>query len=272
MGVQQVGCFSFRQSDQEQCDYMQERQQELPFFPRYELDGRQMQYTQIGRDNDGRSAIIFLHGSPGSSGAYLDYLADTSLSRIATLISVDRPGFGYSDFGKAERSLERQSLLMEPILEKFKQRKVVLVGHSYGGPLAARMAMDFADQITGIVLVAPSIAPELEPGIWWRKIIDWWGIRWLIPPAFRVCNQEILPLKEELEAMLPLWPKITAQATIVQGSKDKLVPMENAFFAEKMLTNSQKVVVDMVDGGDHFILWSEYDRVKKAILEMLGER
>ncbi|MEO1517253.1 MAG: alpha/beta hydrolase [Bacteroidota bacterium] len=269
IGVQQSGCFSFRQSDEKQCDYLMERQQEMPVFPRYEMEGRNMQYTQVGgKEEDERPVVLFIHGSPGSSEAYLDYLADTSLSQEAVLLSVDRPGFGYSDFGKTERSLEKQSLLMEPILDSFATRKIILVGHSYGGPLAARMAMDFPDRIGGLVMVAPSIDPELEPPIWWRKIVDWWGIRWMIPSSLRVCNQEILPLKGELERMMPLWAKITAPATVIQGSKDKLVPKGNADFAQRMLTNSQTVTIDIVEGGNHFILWTEMPRVKNAIREM----
>ncbi|MFK7908908.1 MAG: alpha/beta fold hydrolase [Chitinophagales bacterium] len=233
-------------------------------FQNYSVDGRKMNYLQVGKD-DSQNLVLMAHGSPGSLDAYMDYLTDKTLSENALLIAVDRTGFGYSDFGNAERSLQSQALQLKPILEKYADRNIILVGHSYGGPLIARMAMDYGEWVDALVMVAPSISPELEPQEWWRKPLDWWGIRSLIPPAFRVCNQEILPLKKELEKMLPLWRDIQCPVTVLQGMEDTLVPKGNADFAKQMLVNSSKVDIQMMEGDGHFILWSKMDVVKKVV-------
>lgn len=257
-----------RSSPEKQEAYLTQKTDLSPSFQTYHYGKRPIHYLQIGDSSE--MVIIFLHGSPGSSDAYMPYLADTTLLSKALLISVDRPGFGYSGFGKAEPSLRKQSEAFEQLLMAYQKQKVILVGHSFGGPLAARLAMDYPELIDGIVMVAPSISPELEPSNWWRHIANIWGLRWLAPAALRVCNQEILPLKKELKKMMPMWEKVDAEVTVIQGTKDKLVPMGNAYFAEKMLVNSPKVTIDMVEEGNHFILWSEQERVTNAILVMMS--
>ena len=159
--------------------------------------------------------------------------------------------------------------MLLPIIQKTQPSWTILVGHSFGGPLATRIAIDNPDLIAGIVLVAPSIDPELEPPIWWRSMLNVWGIRWLVPKALRVCNQEILPLESELKAMLPDWKNIKAESIIIQGEEDKLVSPENADFAKRMLTGSESVEIMMVEGGNHFILWSEIELITQAILKLL---
>ena len=92
----------------------------------------------------------------------------------------------------------------------------------------------------------------------------------MAPGAFRVSNQEILPLEGQLEEMLPLWANITCPVTVLQGTKDNLVAPENADFAKKMITNSRRLEVDKLEGDDHFIMWSKVPLIAQKILEMLA--
>jgi pimeloyl-ACP methyl ester carboxylesterase len=50
---------------------------------------------------------------------------------------------------------------------------------------------------------------------------------------------------------------------------DRLVPVANAEFARRMLKNCPDLAVEILPAGDHFILWSRQDVVRKAILELL---
>jgi pimeloyl-ACP methyl ester carboxylesterase len=58
--------------------------------------------------------------------------------------------------------------------------------------------------------------------------------------------------------------------TVIQGDKDKFVPMENAAFAQKMLVNAPEVKIVMIPNGSHFILWTEYEKVVQEILDILN--
>ena len=266
-GCSRLNILTMRKSDKKQAKELRESGQTDFEFHTYDFEGRPIHYTHVG--NDSLPLVVLVHGSPGSSSMFMDYLKDSKLTEKAQLISVDRPGFGYSGFGKTERSLEKQAMAFEEILRRHGAEKTILVGHSFGGPVIARLAAEFPDLVQGLVMVAGSIDPELEPREWWRKPADFFLIRWLTPPALKVCNQEILPLYVELEKMLPLWEKITCPVTVFHGEKDNLVPKENADFAQKMLINSDSVKIEMIEGGNHFILWSLQDLIVEEIIRLL---
>lgn len=266
-GITRLNFFTFRENAVKQIETLKQATDLTPTVENYTIGQQQIQYTHIG--DKSLPLIFFVHGSPGSSSAYLNYLKDKRLLQKAQLIAVDRPGFGNSNFGQTEISLDRQAKSFLPLLEKYSTGKTILVGHSFGGPVIAKMAMDFPDLVEGLVIVAGSIDPSLEPNEWWRKPLNWPIIRWFLPDALRVCNQEILPLEGELRKMMPFWEKIIAPVTVIQGEKDNLVPKGNADFAKKMLVNSKSVQIDIVEGGNHFILWSLQDRIVNAILDLI---
>jgi pimeloyl-ACP methyl ester carboxylesterase len=76
--------------------------------------GRTMHYVRTGL---GKHLVVFVHGSPGSWDAFAEFMIDPDLIRSATLISVDRLGFGKSEPGQAEKSLGPQSILIARIIE-----------------------------------------------------------------------------------------------------------------------------------------------------------
>ncbi len=239
-------------------------------FKTDQMEGKTLHYVQVG-ENPQLPTIVLVHGSPGALNAYEKYLSDTLLQSVANLIAVDRPGFGYSDFGRSEKSLAVQAQQIARVLKQLPSGPKLLLGHSMGGPVISKMAMEFPEVVDALLLVAPSISPELEPSNTWRKLFNWLPLRWLIPPALRVCNQEIIPLREELEWMMADWEALKIPVTVVQGSEDVLVPQGNADFAKKMLTASPSVKIQKIEGGDHFILWSEIPLIRKEVLELLAK-
>ena len=226
-------------------------------------------YIKVG-DRSASPLVVFVHGSPGSLTAAKNYLIDNRLIRNADVISIDRLGFGYSNYGMAEPSLRRHTDMLFEILKSYQNRKVILVGHSMGAPVLVKYAMDHSDQLTAIVLVAPSISPSLEPSNSWRRALNIAPIRWLTQPAFRVCNQEIIPLKEELLKIDNQWGKIRVPVTIIHGTEDQLVPYENTNYTEAALVNSPNKKIRKVQGGNHFIFWNEHDLIVEEILQLIS--
>jgi pimeloyl-ACP methyl ester carboxylesterase len=258
----------FRYNPEELKQTIFEKTQIEPLILQKDFDGKALQYFRSGQDTS-KPVVAFIHGSPGSLADYKTYLSDAVLSKEAVMISIDRLGFGYSDFGTVESSLSIQAKAVAEVLEPFRQNKIILIGHSLGGPVIAKVAMDFPELFDALLLIAPSISPELESSNNWRKILNYKIFQWFGPKALVVCNQEIIPLREELEIMMDGWKNIKIPVTIIQGNNDKLVPKENADFAKKMLVNSPSVDVQLIENGSHFILWSEPGLIKEAIMDLL---
>ncbi|MBK5278156.1 MAG: alpha/beta hydrolase [Bacteroidia bacterium] len=234
----------------------------------YNIGNRVITYLKAGDET--LPLVVFVHGSPGSLSAFIDFLGDTSLLRKTQMISVDRPGFGHSNFGNAEPSLQKQAACLKPLLEKHKNnRPVILVGHSLGGPLIARMAIDYPELIDGLVIVAGSVDPELEPHeTWFRAPLATPFLKWILPRSMRASNDEIYKLKPELQDMLPLWKSLTTPTIVIQGKKDSLVPPGNVEFAKQMIVNAPLKIV-LVEDMNHFVPWSRPELIREGIIDLL---
>jgi pimeloyl-ACP methyl ester carboxylesterase len=260
-------CMTFRMSEKEIDKFFTSKHVKGTQHS-YSVGFRHMHYVKAGDET--KPLVVFLHGSPGSLSAFIDFLADTSLLTNALLITADRPGFGYSNFGLGEPSLQKQSELLKPILEEHKNnRPIILVGHSLGGPVIARMAIDYPELIDGLIIVAGSIDPDLEPNeTWFRAPLSTPFLSWILPRSFRASNDEIYKLKPELENLRSQLSKITCPVIVIQGEKDSLVDPGNAAYIKKMFTNAHVDQV-MVKDMNHFVPWSNPELINDAILKMI---
>lgn len=262
-------CMTFRMSPKEVTTYFAEKNVNGTQHS-YKVGSREIHYVKAG--DESKPLVLFVHGSPGSLSAFIHFLSDSTLLNVSLLISADRPGFGHSNFGQGEASLEKQSALLKPILEKYKEnRPIILVGHSLGGPLIARMSIDYPALVDGLIIVAGSVDPELEPNeTWFRAPLATPFLSWLLPRSLRASNEEIYHLKPELEKMLPLWSAIRCPVVVIHGLKDSLVPAGNADFVRKMVTNAPLRFV-MKEEMDHFVPWSNPELIQEAVFSMVQE-
>lgn len=242
-----------------------------PTYRSYQVLGREIFAAEVGPKD--APPVLYVHGSPGSWDDAAALMTDSQLAGRVRLIAVDRPGFGKSGYGRLETSLARQAAMMAGVLaQAAPDRPAIVVGHSLGGPVAARLAMDFPGQVAGLVIVAGSIDPALEKTTWYQKAARWPVVRSIVPKVLLHANDEILPLKGELEKMMPLWAGIEMPVEVVQGEDDALVPPGNADFAERMLTRATVHMMRIPKQG-HLIPWERPDLMRDAILRLLeGKR
>lgn len=259
---------TFRMSDQKVSEYFEGRDTPVE-IKRYKVGNRQMRYATTGADT--LPMILFVHGAPGGLDAFKAFMTDSTLAGKAYMVAVDRPGYGYSDFGNAEPSIEKQAALLKPLLDLNRSgRPALLVGHSFGGPIVSRMAMDYPNKIGALVLAAPAIDPEKERIFWISYPMEWAILRWMVPRAFRVANDEKLNHVHQLKLMRNGWKKLTLPITYIHGKKDILVPFANTAFAKKMMHNAQlEVVID--NKMNHFIPWTHPQYIRQAIHKYLSK-
>jgi pimeloyl-ACP methyl ester carboxylesterase len=231
---------------------------------------RKIRYLTIGEDT--AATILFVHGAPSSLSYWRNYLMDSTLLHRARLYAVDRPGYGYSGLGDPQPDIHKQALLLKPLLDSMhlRHRPVILVGASYGTAVVSRLAMDYPGLVDGIVLVAPALAPGEEKMFWFTPAIEHPILRWFVPRMLQSANTEKLHHKEELEKMLPLWPRIKVPVIYLQGADDDLVYTTNANFARQHLAGAPYFRVEMIPKTGHLIAFLDKDRVEDAILQMIN--
>lgn len=217
-----------------------------------------------------RPTVIFIHGAPSSLSFFNDFFKDTTLLSRARLVAVDRPGYGYSDYGRVETSVVRQAELLQPLIDLYKKsRFLMLVGSSYGGSVVARLAMNNPDVVDHVVFVSSALGPGLERTYGISYWVDKVPMRWLVPPLLRLANDEKLAHRQALEALLPDWPKITAGITMLHGQRDDLVYPSNVAFAQHKLVNA-KMKQFILPENRHDIVFKKREYVTNVILNVLA--
>jgi len=206
--------------------------------------------------------VIFIHGTPGSSGAWEDYLADVPDG--FEYVAVDRAGFGESGPDDAVTSLEAQALAIAPLVDSASTPGVIVVGHSLGGPVATMLGVLRPESVKALVIVAGSLDPSLEDIHFMQPIGEWWGVRHILPRMIRNANRELMVLEQELTALAPQMADLTMPIQIVHGTQDNLTPFENVTYMEAAFT-SAPLTVTVLEGQNHFLPWNSRPEIEAAI-------
>ncbi len=84
------------------------------------------------------------------------------------MLFVDRPGHGGSDVG-GERNIlpDGQADAIAILMKKRGIARAIIVGHSFGGAIAASLAVLHPEMVSGLVLLSPAVYP-------WNGGISWY--------------------------------------------------------------------------------------------------
>ena len=81
-------------------------------------------------------------------------LVQNRVSQFTRICTYDRAGYAWSDPGPKPRTFAQINLELRDALSKLRERgPFILVGHSYGGPVARNFAVTYPHEIAGLVLV-----------------------------------------------------------------------------------------------------------------------
>jgi pimeloyl-ACP methyl ester carboxylesterase len=237
------------------------------FTEKISINGFDMHFAKTG--NDSFPTLFFVHGSPGSWDAFSVYMQDKDLLAKYRIISIDRPGFGYSQFGDA-KNMQEQSEIISPLLIYIDNKKpMYIIGHSLGGPLAIKLAADNPNAFAGIVLLAASVSPADEAPEKWRGLFAKSSLEYLLPGAFKPSNKELWAFKKDIIPLSKKFETITCPVWIIHGDKDKFVPVANTAYAKKMLINAKAIEIKILKGAPHFIPWEPWYKDVKEVLMRL---
>ena len=99
--------------------------------------------------------VLMIHGASANAREFT-YTLTPHLASEHRVFMADRPGHGHSDRPDEAESLGVQAAQMAAVLDALApEEKAVIVGHSFGGGVALRLALDRPDLVRGLVLLAP---------------------------------------------------------------------------------------------------------------------
>ncbi len=126
-------------------------------------DGRSISYLMAGPP--AATPLVFLHGLGGSRATWENLLG--GLVERHRVVACDLPGHGLSDKPASDAtdySITGLALAIQETLTSLKLMPCILVGHSLGGAVAMQIALEQADQVTGLILVdSAGLGEEINP-------------------------------------------------------------------------------------------------------------
>jgi pimeloyl-ACP methyl ester carboxylesterase len=116
------------------------------------MENLSMAYVEKGTGE----TILFVHGLGGNLSHWTKVVDD--LAKTYRCIAVDLPGYGWSDktYTTDKDQLTFYADVLASFIEKKGLKKVVLAGHSMAGQIAIITALNHADKISKLILVAPA--------------------------------------------------------------------------------------------------------------------
>lgn len=231
-----------------------------PVLQTLSLAGRKLQLATMA--GSGNTPLLLIHGSPGDWQAWAGYLDAPALAHFNPRMAVDRPGYGGSDAGAVMPNLREQASLLAALIPA--GPPAVVVGHSLGGALVGWLLLDHPDKVCGGVMVAGSIAPELEAPRFYNRLAETKLAQLLAPAELLWSNVEMLALQGELRKLDREWSRLQRPLVLVQGLRDQLVDPATADYAQRRIP-AQWLRILRIPGQGHFVLWKQPGTVIEAI-------
>ncbi len=222
--------------------------------------------------------IVILHGWGSNSLRWQKVKELLEEKGIETLV-FDLPGFGNTP--SPEQPWGRADYI-NWIFQKVKEKnwqKFILLGHSFGGGLAAKIAANPAayknyGQIEKLILCTPAIIrrKSIKSYLFYylaflgKKIFSLPGIKKLSPLAEKLIYKlagsrdyyladrtmkEVMKKIWKEEDLMLLLDKIKIPALIVWGEKDDILPLKDAYIIKDKITGSKVKVISEARHSPH---------------------
>jgi pimeloyl-ACP methyl ester carboxylesterase len=96
------------------------------------------------------------------------------------VVLIDRPGMGWSKRqGRDGSSPRYQAAILHDLLDELGIERAIVIGHSWGGALAASFALDFPQRTAALVLLAPPLYPFARGTTWLYELFATPVLGWI---------------------------------------------------------------------------------------------
>ncbi len=209
--------------------------------------------------------VVIITGTPSWSEYWAPTIA--GLPETRELIVADRPGFAQSQPQEAVRDIAKQAEALSPMLApNHPGERVVLVGQSFGAPVATLMAARYPDQVHALVLVSSYFG---ERGPTARRLFGVGRVVQGLLPSRDLRNSitEVRSQPAQLPAVWSAFEGLDLPIVFVHGDEDTFVTIESA----RAQAGRHNNTLIEVAGGDHFLNACCVPALLQAIEQAIGE-
>jgi pimeloyl-ACP methyl ester carboxylesterase len=201
------------------------------------------------------------------------------------VITPDLPGHGDSP-RPGRQSVSDYAADLVALLDALEIQRVVVAGHSMGGAIAQTLALDYADRVAGLILVATGAKLRVHPDILDQikfdveavaaLLMDWiWALE-LNEQTYNQSYQQILANEPEVLYgdylacdnfdVRDRLGTIRVPTLIVSGTEDRMTPLKYGEFLREHIAAS---VHFTITGGGHMVALERPEIVSRTVAEWL---
>lgn len=116
------------------------------------VNGEDVHVLQAGAEGP---VVLLIHGASANAREF-EWTLAPELAQTHRILMMDRPGHGHSERPDNAETLAVQAEQAAGVLRELAPgEKAVIVGHSFGGAVSLRLALDHPDLVEALVLLAP---------------------------------------------------------------------------------------------------------------------
>lgn len=143
-----------------------------------EVDGERLHFLDLGPKESSAPPVVLIHGASVNLRD-MNLALGGELSKTRRVIIVDRPGRGYSTRPAQGWRLASQARLIHDAVGKLGIEKPIVVGQSLGGAVALSYALEYQNDMSGLVLLA-AVSHEWPGGVAWYNQASGWPVAGLL--------------------------------------------------------------------------------------------
>ena len=206
--------------------------------------------------------FLILHGWGRGHISWIE--TQDSLSKHFQVIALDMPGFGQSDLPPSAWGVGDYAQFVLDFVEHLGIEKFNLLGHSFGGSVAIKLAVQWPEKIRKLILVSSAgRRPErsfskkvLGPLVSFFKIFSFLpGYELLRRFFYRFILRKTDYIQAEgvmkevfknvvAEDLSSLWERISLPTLIIWGKVDDVTPLRDGLLMKEKIKNSELKVFD----------------------------
>ncbi len=230
--------------------------------------------------------LVFIHGSGDNGSVWRPQIEHFGPQWSFPL---DLPGHGQRpDTVPVETTVQGYAQAVQSIVtEELQRQKPIFIGHSLGGAIALTLALDYPNDVSGIVLVGTGARLRILPAILAEARDDPKQARLnlshlamsptVAPTVAQAILQEQSPRDAHMlyrdlaacnafESMSRLY-EISMPTLIICGMDDRLTPVKYSEYLHKNIHNSTLLILS--DAG-HYVMREQPQAVNRGITEWLA--
>lgn len=210
--------------------------------------GHPWKLSTLGTPRAAPWKVVVITGTPSWSEFWAPVLA--ALPEQFTMVVADRPGFALSEPREVVGSIADQAEALSALLDAAPGQKVILVGQSYGAPIATLMAQRYPDKVQALVLMSPFFG---ERGQTARRLTGLGGVVWpMLPRDLKNSIAEVKGQPPQLPAARAALTALPIPVVVLHGDADTYVPISSARALEASRGAAPTAMV-VAPAGDHFL-------------------